>query len=297
LDLKKIGIVARFELLEALRSRLALFVVGVYAAGAALGAWAFAGALRAAELTARSALAESMGVPADSLPADLVRQKAIPSIARGIEDERIREVLLTMDPLGIFYGFMALNLVAVFVLLMSSAAHAGDLESGAARFALFRVDRASWALGKTLGQAALLAAGLLVGALVSGLVGLRLDSAFSLSTFLSLHRASLSAWLYGLAYLGLFGGLSMNARTPLRARGLSFVLLVALALGHALVSSEAVQARAPALAHARWLFPAEYKSGLWFTDLGSFAVSVVGLLGLGALGLWLGIRGFERRDA
>lgn len=297
MNLRKVRIVARFELVEALRSRLALVVVGFYAAGAAVGAWGFVNALAAAERAARDALADAMRVPAASLPPDLVRERALPRIAEGIEDERIREVLLSMEPLGIFYGFMALNFVALFVLLISGGTHAADLESGAARYVLFRVDRTSWALGKTAGQAALLAVGLLVGALVTGLMGLWLDDAFKMATFASLGRASLSAWLYGLAYLGLFSGVSMIAKSPLRARGLSLLVLIACAIGHSIATSDAVNDRAPPVGLLRWIFPGEYRAGLWYASAGSFAVSVIGLIAIGAAGFSLGSRALERRDA
>jgi hypothetical protein len=297
LDLTKARVVARFELMEALRSRSALFMIGLYAIGAAVGAWIFVHALDAAEQTARNALAEAMRVPPESLPKDLVREKALPRIASTLEDERLRDVLLTVDPLGIFYGFMAQNLVPGLLLLVASGTHAADLESGAARYALFRVDRASWALGKSAGQAGLLATGLLVGALVTYLVGRDPDAGLGLAMFTSLGRASLSAWLYGLCFLGLFSGVSMVSETPLRARGASFMLLCVCSIGHAVVTSDALKARAPGFQYARWVFPAEYKDGLWLTDPVAFLVSVLGLATIGAAGFALALWFFERRDA
>lgn len=297
MDLEKATIVARFELAEALRSRLIVFVVGLYAAGAAVGAWLFLKFVEAAERTARQATAQAMGVPPESLPPDLVRERAIPQIAEGIADERLRAVILSMEPLSIFYGFMALNLVALLVLVISAGTHSADLESGAARFALFRVDRRSWALGKTAGQAALLALGLLVGAVVTGAMGLWLDPGFKLRTFPSLARASLAAWLYGLAYLGLFSGVSMIAKTPLRARGLAFFVLLASWVGHTIVTSEWLISEVSPLAALKWLFPGEYRTGLWYGTPEGYAISVAGLLVIGAAGFWLGSLGLERRDA
>lgn len=296
MNLEKATIVARFELQEALRSRLILFVVGLYAAGAAVGAWLFLKFVEAAEKAAREATADAMGVSPESLPPDLVREQALPRIAKGISDERLREVVLTMEPLSIFYGFMALNLVALFVLVISAGTHAQDLESGAARFALFRVDRATWALGKTAGQAALLAVGLCVGAIVTGAMGLWLDPGFKFRTFPSLVRASLVAWLYGLAYLGLFSGVSMIAKTPLRARGLGLFVLLACGIGHTLVTSDWLTSQVSLVELLKWLFPAEYRTGLWYTSPEAYLGSVVGLLAIGGAGFFLGTLGLKRRD-
>src|SRR5690606_12324259 len=156
LDGKKLQVVARFELLEALRSRLFIIVLSIYGAGAAIGSYAFLKAVEAADEAARRALSKSMGVDESQLPADLVRENALPMLTGMVRDEALREELLKMPPLSIFYGFMALNLVALFVLAISTGTMAQDLSSGAARFALFRCDRLTWASGKLVGQEVLL---------------------------------------------------------------------------------------------------------------------------------------------
>src|SRR5690606_38704257 len=115
LDGKKLQVVARFELLEALRSRLFIIVLSMYGAGAAIGSYAFIKAVQAAEAAARQQLAKSMGIDESQLPADLIREKALPMFTGLVQDEGIREQLASMPPLSIFYGFMALNLVALLV--------------------------------------------------------------------------------------------------------------------------------------------------------------------------------------
>jgi len=160
LDSRKLWVVARFELLEAVRSRLFLVAMVLYGAGAALGSYVFLKALGAAETTARQALAANLGVPEATLAPNLIREKALPMFASLIEDESIRQEVLRMPPLSIFYGYMALNFVAVLVLVVSSGTMAQDIATGAARYILFRCDRLTWAVGKLLGQQAVLAVGL-----------------------------------------------------------------------------------------------------------------------------------------
>jgi len=113
-----------------------------------------------------------------------------------VDDEATRQELLRMPPLSILYGFLALNAVVPLVLIVSAGTMAADVSSGSARYALFRCDRLTWATGKLMGQEAVLAAGLLVGALVASGVGMPADSCFQPETWFWLLRTSFRAWLY-----------------------------------------------------------------------------------------------------
>ncbi len=297
LDGKKLQVVARFELLEAMRSRLFIIVLSMYGAGAALGSYAFLKAVDAAEEAARRSLAQSMGIDPGKLPPDLVREKALPAFTSMVQDEGIREQLQSMPPLSIFYGFMALNLVALLVLVVSTGTMAGDLGSGAARFSLFRCDRLTWATGKLLGQEALLAAGLAVGALVAGAVGITLDTGFKPETWLWLLRTSFRAWLYGSAYLGLFTGVSLISRSPLKARALALFLWMGLGITHGIVTSDFLNERVSFLHYLGVLFPADHREALWSPDWGRYLFAAGALLLIGAVGFGLGHSIFRRRDA
>ena len=291
-------LVMRFELAEALRSRLVAFVLLLYGAGAAVGTFAFTQAWLAAERFAAAALAESLGIPESEVPQDLVRRRALPELISGfVDDPALRDSLLAMDPLAIFYGFVALNVVAGLVLVTSSTAHAQDLATGAARFVLTRCDRWSWALGKTLGHAALLAAGLLGGALVAFCVASLIRGAASGATLLDLARTSLWAWLYGAAYLGIFSGISLLARKPGSARGIGLLTLFALWLGHTWCEARAGGDGGAIFAALAWLFPAQYAPLLWSPGASGFALAALVLLAQGALALLLAHAVFARRDA
>lgn len=294
LSLHKLWIVARFELGEALRSRLVVVVLTVYGAGAALGAYVFSRILAAAEQAARDALLPSLSA---HLPDDIVRRQALPRVLSSlIDDAALREELSRIEPLALFYGFMALHLVAPLVLMTSSSAHASDLAQGATRFVLTRCGRASWALGKLLGHALLLGVGLLVGAVVTAGVAYlqaRLDG----PSLLWLLRAAFRAWIYGMAYLGIFSGLSLLGRGPARAWALSVFAMFSLWLGHALSQAEWLPERAPGAQYLAWLFPAQYQLRLWSPDWLTSLFAMSALLGIGAAAFALGLLGFRRRDA
>jgi ABC-2 family transporter protein len=296
-DLQRVAIVARFECAEALRSRLALVTLLMYGASASIGSYLFLKTLAAVEETARETLSQALGADPASLPANLVREKAMPLLARAVGDAEIGDQLLQMQPLSIFYGFLALNSVTLFVLATSTGSIAGDIATGASRFALVRSDRLSWTLGKLTGQATLLAGGLFAGALLTGLNGLLMESGFQQATWPWLFRTSFRAWIYGVSYLGIFLGISMTARSTMRARLSALVVLIVMSVGHSILDADLVQDFFPS---ARWLsyvFPAHHQLALWSPDWAQYLIAVASLCGIGAAGFALGQIWFERRDA
>ena len=295
LDPRKLVRVARFELAEALRSRLISVVFALYGVGAALGAYVFSKTLDAAEQAVREQMFGTLS--AHAIPDDLVRQQALPRVISFlVNDEALARELSGVDPLAVFYGFMALNLVAPLVLMTSGGLHSGDIASGAVRFVLTRCDRLTWALGKWLGHAVLLGVGLLLGALATALVA-ALRGGIDAMSSLWLLRASARAWIYGLAYLGLFSCVALAARIPSRARTLSILLLFGLWIGHSICDGGYFTERLPALAYLVWLFPARYQLALWSPSWLASLPAMLALLALGLGSLALGHAVFRRADA
>lgn len=287
----------RFELLEALRSRLLLFLLVLYGGGAAVGSWGFLSALNKVEEQAREEVAKLSGVAIESVPKDLVKKQAGEFLARFVDDKALAEQLLQMEPLAIFYGFLSLNVVALLVLLVSAGTIATDVSTGAVRFALPRCDRVVWTAGKALGHAALLLLGLLVGALATGLMGVRIQAEFPVEGWWWLGRMALRTWCYGLAFLGLFLGVSQVVRSSMAARAASLLLLILLGVGHGVVNSGWMAAKIPFAPHLGWLFPAHHQGGLWSPHWGEKLVAVAALLVMGVAGFCAGQAVFQRRDA
>jgi len=295
LDTRKLVRVAQFEVAEALRSRLISVVFALYGAGAALGAYVFSKTLEAAEQAVREQMFGTLS--AHSIPDDIVRQQALPRVISFlVSDEALARELSGVDPLALFYGFMALNLVAPLVLMTSGGLHSGDIASGAVRFVLTRCDRFTWALGKWLGHAVLLAVGLAVGALATALVA-TLRGGIDPMSLLWLARASSRAWIYGVSYLGLFSCVALAVRVPSRTRTLSILLLFGLWIGHSICNGGYFTERLPALALLVWFFPAHYELALWSPSWAASAPAVLALLAIGLGGLVLGHAIFRRADA
>lgn len=296
LDHRRLWIVARFELIEAVRSRLFLVVVGLYGAGAAIGSLVFVKIMAAAEDAARRALAASSQIPEAQVPPDLIREHALPLAAGLVRDPAIRGELLRMTPLSIFYGYMALSLVPLLVLATSAGSIAADVSSGASRFVLFRCDRLTWTAGKLVGQELLLGAGLLIGATLAGLVGLQQDPGFAAESWLWLLRASFRAWLYGSAYLGIFLGLSIVTRSALGARALALFALIASGIAHTVLASDFANAKLPGLRYLALVFPGDHQRALWSPEWASYLPAAVALLLIGTAGFGVGHYLFLRRD-
>jgi ABC-type transport system involved in multi-copper enzyme maturation permease subunit len=297
LDVRKLWVVARFELFEAVRSRLFITAMALYGGSATIGSYVFIKTVSAAETAARHALANNLGIPESSISPSLIREKALPMFASLIEDESIRQEVLRMPPLSIFYGYMALNIVAQLVLIVSSGSIAQDVSSGAARYTLFRCDRLTWAIGKLLGQEAVLAIGLLTGALLAGIVGTYLDSGFELSTWFWLLRVSFRAWIYANAYLGLFIGVSLVSGSPMKARTSALFIWAGLGILRRIVTLESIQGPIANVRYLAYLFPATHQQSLWSPSLIVYLPSALALLAIGGAGFALGHSIFQRRDA
>ena len=291
IDARKLALVARFELAEARRSRLIGLVLALYGAGAALGTYIFAGTLAGAERTVRDSLDGAL-----SVPDDVVRRQVLPGLIRfWVDDPALQKQLLDVEPLAIFYGFMAFNLVAPLVLLTSGNAHASEIASGGTRFVLTRVDRLSWALGKLAGHALLLLIGLFVGASAAALVAWS-GAGIDVTSAVWLGRVSLRAWVYGLAYLGLFSFVALVVRSPSRVRSFSVALLFLLWIGRALCSSPLVTAQVPLLAHLVWVFPGQYELALWSPRWLESLAATGALLAIAGVAFTLGYASFRRGD-
>lgn len=295
-DLGKVLAVSRFEVLEALRSRVVALLLIVYGVGAFIGSSLFLQIVRGTEASVREGLTEQLQAGPDALPQDMVRDTAMPWLVQLVDDPSVAAQLLKMDPLSIFVGYSMLQLVPFMVLLTSASSIASDIASGSVRFVLFRCHRLGWVGGKVLGQALLLAGGLVLTAVASTAAGTWMDGHFDPERLLWLLRTAFRAWIFGLAYLGIFCGVSMTVRAAGRARARAALVWTVLGIGHAVLTGGWGQGVYGAEALA-WLAPGHHQGGLWSSRWSTYGTSVGMLLALGAAGFVAGYQVFRRRDA
>ena len=298
--LRDVLLVAWFDLRESLRSRKAIALIVLYLLGAMASAGGFVSLLAELEATAASALQVSATSRPGAMTSSLMQSEQLIEVLSGlIGDEALARELLSIPPLALFYGWLAMSLVPVLVTFTSAEAVAEELASGGCRYSLFRTERAWWATGKLLGQAALMAVGLLVGAAgVWGVGWYSLNSFEAGPNALWLLRFSGRAWLYGFAFLGMTLGLSQVTRSVNGARALALLGLVLLAAGGGLLVVPEIRELAPVVADSlRQLFPNAHKLALWRPVLLDRLPSIVMLLALGGTWFSAGQVWMQRRDA
>jgi len=149
-------VVARFELGEALRTRLVLVMLLLFMGGGGLGAWGFSQCLGRLEATA----AQALGAPqTKKAGASLDRLKHTPVyrqfLRSAVNDDAKADYFVALPPMVVVYAFVALLFTPWLVLFTSSDTIATEVASRAIRYTLLRTGALEYALGKFLGQAVL----------------------------------------------------------------------------------------------------------------------------------------------
>jgi ABC-type transport system involved in multi-copper enzyme maturation permease subunit len=289
-----IRLVALFDLLESLRSRKAVVLLALYMLGS-LGASAIF--IRVLSVI-RERLEDDLGQRVDMK--QLMESPGMARIAGALAgDAEVAGAILAIPPMGLFYGWLAMNFVPLLVLFTSADAISGDLASGAARFSLFRTDRISWAAGKLIGQTCLMALGVLAGALACWAMGLIwLDGMPMGTTAYWLLRISGRTIVYCFAYLGMVMCASQLTRTPIRSGGLALLILFACSLLGSLLQAEPIAVQAPQLFEAlSKLFPNGHHLELWHPGVFESTTAMLGLVAIGLAFFALGFWRFHQRDA
>jgi len=305
--LRNVGLVAGFDLYESLRSLKALALILIYVL-IAFGATAlFSQAVNGLfeEVT------EKLGPQAaDKL---LESDEMLELVTKLTGNEADARELLRIPFIALFYQGVIVTFMPLIMVLTSSDAISGQIASGAARFSLFRTDRASWALGKLVGQAALMMVGILVGALVCWGTGMalldRIDAANALYWLL---RMSFRGAFYGFAYLGIALCASQLVRTNFAARGIALAIAMGCFVAGRIFTSMRVRAL---MDQGKDLTPEELDNylGVWGVlgklvpsghagalikpDVAERAGGMLGLLLIGLAFFGLGFWRLYRRDA
>lgn len=293
-------VVAEQDLAESLRSRRALVLLGLYLAGALAACGIFVRVLQEVEGVVADQLRVARTDRPGAMTQRLMESDELRRVLQGlIGDAELVQELVQIPPMALFYGWVALTFVPPLVALTSGDTISAELSSGSARFALFRTDRTAWAVGKLLGQGALLGVGVALGALGAFIVGWSGLLSFEPGrNALWLVRLGLRAWVYGLAWLGIVMGAGQLTRSVPKARGLALGALVLIGTASALLGTGWMLERAPVLAPTvHQLLPGAHQLNLWRPELVRRAVSVIALLSLGGGAFALGHQRLLRVDA
>lgn len=232
--LRDAALVAWFDLFESVRSRKFLALLVIHLAGAMVATATFVEVLKEIENTLAEQLAVASTDKAGTMTKSLMESEQFQEIlANLLRDPELAAELVTVPPIALFYGWLALFGLPALVVFTSSDAISSELSTGSARFALFRTSRSAWAFGKLGGQSLLMAIMVFAGAL-----GVWIVAYFTMASFDGpdtawwLLRLGARAWVYGFAFLGLSLGVSQLTKSVNGSRALGlFALIVVSVLG------------------------------------------------------------------
>ncbi len=322
---RDIGLVAGFELREMLRSRRALGVILLYLLAASFLAYLFVSVLQTVQDAAKNPAAflanarTRPDAPGPGRPPGVRRGGPVfapspsdkPSqgilTARGsifnalifsqFADAETRESLEKQPPIVLYYVLTSFFFVPLLIMLTSAETVAQEHQSRGVRFVAMRTGRAEFALGKALGQGALLAlVTLLAGAVCLGIAAWKLSD-FTWGTGL---ESLLVFWprvlAYSLPFLGVAAFCSMNSASVMSARVFALLGLFALWLAH---HAAGLYTGSPLESWFRvldFLTPYAHQDDLWRPTWSVVGPQVLVLAGLTIGYLCLGLLFYRRRD-
>jgi hypothetical protein len=286
-------LVARFEVLRALRTWRALALALVYLLASTGGAWIFTRVLLGFEQQAAMAL----GVPTTDVPGLMIDRVVKTDefrmmVAGMVGDEQLVDQVLALPMLAMCHLWLGILLVPFLATSTAAECIAIDMGNRALRFELVRTGRLELVLGRLLGQSALTLVATLfsaTGVFVVGMVGMLGNDPIELT--LALGVVSSRAWLFGLPFLGIGVAASQITTSSAWARvlalGATAASWVVLGLLDFFRKKEFIPVVWDAVSP---LLPQEWLRGLWVggAELGASA------LVLTALGVGFSLVGYAR---
>lgn len=296
-SLRDVLLVARFELLRAIRTWQALALVMLYLVATTGGAYLVVRAIGLME----QALAETLGVPATKTPGTMLDRLMASDELRRFLTEMLGEgdgltMALTTPLLASAHLWLTLLLVPFLAASSSAECISVDLRSRALRFEVLRTGRMELVLGRYLGQLFLSAVASLValfGVWAVGMIFMVGNSPVGL--LVSLLWLSLRGWTYAMPWVGLGVGCSQLTASPAWARVLAVGGTAGTWVAYGLFQW-ASDTRYGLLADTLLpLFPQSWLSGFWSTGL-NWVPSALVCAALGVSALAVGYVPFSRRD-
>ena len=295
--LRVVWLVASFDFFESLRSRKALGLLVLALLGSLSAAGVFSKIVHEAEKQLAKTLAVSQTEKVGAMADEVFHSKEFLQIATDMTgDAGLAQAMADIPPIAFFSGWLGMMFLPLLVVLSSSDTVSQEVSTGSARYALFRCDRLSWAIGKLAGQAALMTIGIAVGAIGAYLVAVSVWHAWHpLLTALWMARLGARVWIYGFAYLGMAMGVSLATRSVNLSRGLGLIALFTAGFLARLIAH--YESKSPVLLPTiRQLFPQAHAMGLWQPALADRMPSMVMLAALGAGCFTMGYLRFASRD-
>jgi ABC-type transport system involved in multi-copper enzyme maturation permease subunit len=295
------ALVARFELAEALRSKLLIVMLLLFVGTGAMSAWGYTEFIGQIEQRAASAL----DAPTTRRPGGMMRRLRNTTSYRDmvrlfIRDEKKADYFAALPPIVVFFGWASFLFTPGLVVFTSAETIASEVAARSIRYSLLRTRRLPYALGKMAGQAAILVGVTGLSALVFFLVAwAQLDGFEPGAT----AAGMLSYWprivLYNLPFLAWAMFASMATASAMLARILSLGGAVGLWLLSVLPNLPFIRGRAGAeavTASLGVLTPFGHNEGLAYPPGGALPGDVAVCVTLTVLYFAAGFAILRRRD-
>ena len=231
---RDVGLVARFELAEAMRSKLLVVMVLLFVGAGALFAWSFTQLVERIEESA----AKVTGAPTTRRPGATVRHLRDSHSYRDMlrmflgSDEKA-DYFAAIPPIVVFFGWTSFLFTPWLILFTSAETIATEVATRSIRYAVLRTGRLEFALGKMAGQALIVLGVTALSAVVFYFIAWASLAGFE-------HRATalglLSYWPRVCLFTLPFLGWAMFASMVTRSANLARVLALGGAVGMAIMS-------------------------------------------------------------
>ena len=291
--------VACYEWFDALRSRRALVVLLLYMAAAVCNMHWSINLLHKLENELTTLLqlpkSEQTGVVSTTLWKSKPFQRLMKEMA---QNDAVLKDITGKHPVELIYAWFAFFYTPLLVVLVAGNRIAEDIGSGAVRYVIFRTSRASWSLGKFVGQTLMIGLALILSGAGAYFVAVyRLSGSSTPDLFLNMVQWSGRAWIYSIPYLGLAMGLSHLTRSASKATvmgiiAITFCFVVSILIRH-LTAETGWRSLLPYLGV---LLPDEHKMYLWRNAAAPLVTGTVYLITLGFCYLLAGYAVFRKRD-
>jgi ABC-type transport system involved in multi-copper enzyme maturation permease subunit len=219
-------------------------------------------------------------------------------VQMGLRNDLVYNDIVGRHPVELIYAWFAFLCAPLLAMLVAGNRIADDLKTGAVRYALVRVTRLEWTLGKYCGQVLMVAIALAVSAVGAWLVAVfRLSGVGMFELLPAMFDWGLRAGLYELAWLGLALGVSHVARSGSRASALGFLAIGLCVAWPSILKFLSAWIGCGWLEHFDALVPSSAVLSLWRRSFAALFTGGVHLLVLGLAYLMLGHAVFRRGDA
>ncbi len=297
--LRQMWRVACYEWFDALRSRRALVVLLLYMTAAVCNMYWSINLLHKLETNLVSLLklpeSDHAGVVSTALWKSDKFQELMKAMA---SNDAVLQDITGKHPVELIYAWFAFFYTPLLVVLVAGSRIAEDLGSGAVRYVIFRTSRATWSLGKFVGQALMIGFALVLSGIGAYAVAkFRLAGSGTPDLFLNMVQWSVRAWVFSIPYLGLAMGLSHLTKSASKATVMGIFAIAVCFLITVLIrffsGDTGWHAYVPYLAV---LVPEEHKMYLWRSSLAPLVTGSAYLLTLGFCYLLTGYAIFRKRD-